>query len=128
MPSVSTAPDYKPDRRPTVFRPADLPAVEEFLQLLARAIRQFHTYPATSPMCADAIAACQHALAALDNRERVACLLTPHEVIVDEIELGNATIVEHELVHRLHMVHIAELDIERHASPRDLAKFCDALA
>ena len=45
-----------------VPRPADFRAVEEFLQLLARAVRQFHTYPATSPLCTDAISACHKVL------------------------------------------------------------------
>src|SRR4029453_2760807 len=75
MPRLSTSVDYeadlgrdktarpagggalRKDARPTVnpaladapvLRPIDLPAVEDFLQLLARAIRQFHTYPANS--------------------------------------------------------------------------------
>ena len=34
----------------------DLPAVEQVLQLLARAVRHVHTYPATSPLRAAAIA------------------------------------------------------------------------
>src|SRR4029079_14658791 len=32
------------------------------LLALARTIHQFHTYPATSPLCIDAIAACRKAL------------------------------------------------------------------
>ena len=110
-----------------VLRPADLPAVEEFLQLLARAVRQFHTYPATSPLCTDAISACHRALASLDGRERLTVRLTPHEVIVDEIGVGAGTIIEHELVRRLHRAHIAALDIARSASPRDLSRFCTDL-
>src|SRR5437867_8362769 len=63
--AVSTQSSYKSEggsdkAAPSVTgaRPADFAAVEEFLHLLARAVRQFHTYPTTSPMCADAIAAC----------------------------------------------------------------------
>src|SRR5713101_6376153 len=34
--------------------PPDLVAIEGFFQLLGRAVRQFHTYPPTSPLCVDA--------------------------------------------------------------------------
>jgi hypothetical protein len=106
-----------------VSRPADFPAVEEFLQLLARAVRQFHTYPATSPLCIDAISACHKVLASLDGRDRVACRVTPRELIVNDIGTGGGTIVEHEVVRRLHRAHVAALDIDRIASPRDLSRF-----
>src|SRR5205814_4141049 len=101
MPDGSTAVDYKPDQRAakTAGKPAS--AVEEFLQLLARAVRQFHTYPATSPLCTDAIAACHKLFATLD-RERLELRVTPHEFMLDEAGIGARTIVEHELVRRLH--------------------------
>jgi hypothetical protein len=106
-----------------VVRPADFPAVEEFLQLLARAVRQFHTYPATSPLCTDAISACHKVLASLDGRDRLACRVTPRELIVNDIGIGAGTIVEHEVVRRLHRAHVAALDIDRSASQRDLSRF-----
>ena len=150
MPSLSTSVNYERDLRPDktarpaaagdvrtgarprtgqaaveapVSRPADFPAVEEFLQLLARAVRQFHTYPATSPLCTDAISACHKVLASLDGRDRLACRVTPRELIVDDIGIGAGTIVEHEIVRRLHRSHVAALDIDRSASPRDLSRF-----
>ena len=101
-----------------------LAAIEEFLQLLARAVRQFHTYPATSPLCTDAIAACRKALAGLDRGDRLALRVTPRELIVDDTGLGAGTIVEHELVRRLHRARVAGLDIDRAASPRDLSRLC----
>jgi hypothetical protein len=148
MPSRSFAVDYKSDLRldkdgspdagavyrgeparlnaavetPSV-RPVDFAAVEEFLQQLAKAVRQFRTYPATSPLCADAISQAHKALTSLE-RDRLAFRLTPRELIVDEIGVGSGTIVEHELVRRLHKAHIAAVDIERHASQRDLSRFC----
>ena len=151
MPSLSTSVNYERDLRPDktarpaaagdgrtgarprtsqaaveapVSRPADFAAVEEFLQLLARAVRQFHTYPATSPLCTDAIAACHKVFASLDGRDRLAFRVTPRELIVDDIGIGAGTIVEHELVRRLHRAHVAALDIDRSASPRDLSRFC----
>jgi hypothetical protein len=149
MPSRSFAVDYKSDLRldkdaspdasavfrgesaarlnvaaeTPVVRPIDFAAVEEFLQQLAKAVRQFRTYPATSPLCADAISQAHKALASLE-RDRLAFRLTPRELIVDEIGVGSGTIVEHELVRRLHKAHIAAVDVERHASQRDLSRFC----
>lgn len=102
----------------------ELAAIEEFLQLLARAVRQFHTYPATSPLCTEAIAACQKALAALAHCDRLVLRVTPRELIVDDTGLGAGTLVEHELVRRLHQAGVAGLDIDRAASPRDLSRVC----
>jgi hypothetical protein len=109
------------------LRPADFAAVEEFLQLLARAVRQVHTYPATSPLCTDAIAACHKELASLDSRDRLSFRVTPTELIVDHVTTGAGTIVEHEIVRRLHRAHVAALDIDRSASARDLSRLCTAL-
>lgn len=106
-----------------VSRPIDLPAVEDFLHLLARAVRQFHTYPANSPLCTDAIAACHRVLASLESRDRLAFRVTPRELIVDDIGIGAGTIVEHEVARRLHRAHVAALDIDRSASLRDLSRF-----
>jgi HEAT repeat protein len=156
MPSPSTSVDYERGARPDkTARPAaanapsadagarakpaparqedagpralDFAAVEEFLQLLARAIRQFHTYPATSPMCTDAIAACRKVLASLDTRDRLSFRVTPRELVVDHVASGAGTIVEHEIVRRLHRAHVAALDIDRGASARDLSRFCSAV-
>src|SRR6185503_14819778 len=156
MPSPSTPVDYergpRPDKtarpaaanplradarakaRPEAERPEeaglralDFAAVEEFLQLLARALRQFHTYPATSPLCTDAIAACHKVLASLDTRDRLSLRVTPRELVVDHVATGAGTIVEHEIVRRLHRAHVASLDIDRGASARDLSRFCSVM-
>jgi hypothetical protein len=107
--------------------PASRQAIEEFLQLLARAVRQFRTYPSSSPLCADAIAACHKGFASLDGRDRLEFRVVPRELIIDEIGIGAGTIVEHELVRRLHRTHIAALDIDRGVSARDLSRFCSDL-
>ena len=106
------------------LRSPDFAAVEDFLQLLARAVRQFHTYPATSPLCTDAIAASQKVLASLDTRDRLSFRVTPREVVVDHVATGGGTVVEQELVRRLHRAHVSTLDIDRGASTRDLSRFC----
>jgi hypothetical protein len=104
----------------------DFPAVEEFLQLLARAVRQFHTYPTTSPLCTDAVAACHRALAALDRRDRLVCRVTPTGVIVDETPVTGAMLV-YELARRLHGAHVIAVDIDRGATPHHLTRLCSNL-
>ena len=77
--------------RPSSEAPAwspDLAQVQDFLQLLARAVRQLHTYPLASPLCVDAIAACRQTLVALQTRDRIVARLTPHELVVDDTSLG----------------------------------------
>src|SRR6185436_3880048 len=122
-------PDARTAARPAaapddaILRSPDFAAVEDFLQLLARAVRQFHTYPATSPLCTDAIAASQKVLASLDTRDRLSLRVTPREVVVDHVATGAGTVVEQELVRRLHRAHVSTLDIDRGASTRDLSRF-----
>ena len=99
-------------------------SVDGVLKLLARAIRQFHTYPATSPICIEAITACHGALQVLPHRDRLSFRITPHDLIVDEVTIGAGTVIEHELTRRLFRARIANLEIDRTATPRDLSRFC----
>jgi hypothetical protein len=98
--------------------------VDGVLKLLARAIRQFHTYPATSPICIEAITACHDALKLLPYRDRLSFRVTPHDLIVDETTIGAGTVIEHELTRRLFRARVATLDIDRAATPRDMSRFC----
>ena len=68
-------------------------SAEGVLKLLARAIRQFHTYPATSPICVEAITACQDALKTLPHRDRLMFRVTPQDLIVDESTIGAGTLM-----------------------------------
>ena len=102
----------------------DLTAVEGALQLLARAVRQFHTYPATSPLCVDAVMACHEALKSIHHRDRLASRVAPHDLIVDDTHIGAGTVVEHELTRRLFKLRVASIEIECAATPRDLSRFC----
>jgi len=126
---LSTRAHYGSDRADdrTVTQTAtsldDFNAVEEFLQLLARAVRQFHTYPPTSPLCADAITACHKALSSLERRDRLVVRVTPAAVIVDEAPV-TGTILEHELVRRLHGARVVALDIDRAATQGQLTRLC----
>jgi hypothetical protein len=103
---------------------AESTAVEGALQLLARAVRQFHTYPATSPLCIDAVMACHEAIQAIHNRDRLACRITPQDLIVEDAHVGAGTVIEHELTRRLFKLRVAALELECGATPRDLSRFC----
>jgi hypothetical protein len=103
---------------------ADLTSIEGALQLLARAVRQFHTYPSTSPLCVDAIMACHEALKSVQHRDRVACRVAPHDLIVEDTHIGAGTVVEHELTRRLFKLRVASLEIDCAPTPRDLSRFC----
>jgi hypothetical protein len=99
-------------------------AGEDLLQLLARAMQQFHTYPPASPLCQNAVEACQRSLALSADREHVAFRVNPHELIVDGNPRGRGTIIEMELARRLHAASIAEVTIQRAATGRELSHFC----
>lgn len=135
MAPVSTRVNYKSEPAPDKpaaqaagKRPDDFVLVEEFLHLLARAVRQFHTYPSTSPLCTEAIAASHKAFSMLDRRDRLVLRVTPTELIVDDVGVGAGTIVEQELARRLHRARVIALDIDRIASPRHLSHLCSNVA
>ena len=107
-------------------RAVEQPAALEFLQLLGRAIQQYHTYPPTSPMCRNAVEACQRSLVAL-RRDQILCRVSPTDLIVDEIPLGKGGIVEQELARRLHAAAIAQVTIDQSVSLREIAHFCNDL-
>ena len=107
-------------------RAGDWKAVEDLLGLLARAIQQLHTYPATSPLCVGAIEACQRALAGLETRDQLTFRVTPSELLVDDNPIGGAQ-VGTELARRLHKASVAAVTLERSASPREIGRFCEDL-
>ena len=111
----------------TVASPDDFASVEEFLQLLAKAVRHFHTYPANSPFCTEAIAACHSLFASLERRDGLVIRVSPTELIVDHKGVGAGTIVEQELVRRLHRARVTAVEIDRVATQRHFSHFCTAL-
>jgi hypothetical protein len=125
-PSV-TDPQAAPARTPagasrTNPRPVESSAIPEFLQLLARAVQQYHTYPPTSPLCRTAIEACQRALLQI-AREQLTFRVEPRDLIADELAIGRGTLIELELAKRLHAAAIAQVTIEQSVSLRELAHF-----
>jgi hypothetical protein len=102
-------------------RPSDSMA-SEFLQQLARAVQQFHTYPPTSPLCRTALEGCQRTLLQL-GRDVLTFRVSPRELIVDEAPAGRGTVIEQELARRLHAAAIAQVTIEQTVSVRELSHF-----
>src|SRR5688572_8713355 len=123
-PQPGTAPPRPVAVVPPSATPDGTASVEGVLKLLARSIRQFHTYPATSPICIEAITACHDALKALPHRDRLSFRITPHDLIVDEATIGAGTVIEQELTRWLFRARVATLDVDRTATPRDLSRFC----
>jgi hypothetical protein len=100
----------------------------EFLQLLGRAVRQFHTYPAGSPLCTDAIDACHHAFMALDIDHPLTFRVTPQAIVVGDDEISGDAVIEQELARPLHYARVASIEIERGVSARDWSHFCATVA
>ncbi|HET7618749.1 MAG TPA: hypothetical protein VFK20_09600 [Vicinamibacterales bacterium] len=106
---------------------ANLKETESLLGLLARAIQQFHTYPAASTMCVNAVDACQRALVQRDTSAPFAFRVAPRDVIVDDVPIGRGSPIEHELARRLHTAAAAQVSIERTVTARELSRFCEDL-
>jgi hypothetical protein len=103
-------------------------AAADFLQLLARAVHQFHTYPAHSPLCVDAVAACHAAFTALELEQPLVVRVGARELIVDDDRIGRGTNIEHELWRPLHRARVSSLEFQPSVSTRDWAQFCPIVA
>lgn len=104
----------------------DRARIEEFLQSLARAVRQFHTYPAASAHCVEAVDACHGALTRIDA-ESLVCVASPRELLVSGTPMGRETLIGQELARRLHDFRCQALEIDRSATRRDISIFCTEL-
>jgi hypothetical protein len=102
--------------------------VEDFLKLLARSLQHFHTYPATSPLCVDAVTACVSSLATVPGIERLLFVVEPRDLRAGEVKLGAGTVIEFELARRLHGARVSTIEIDRAASIRDVSRFCQDVA
>jgi len=100
----------------------------DFLQLLGRAAHQFHTYPSTSPLCTDAVAACHSAFMALELEQPLTIRVGPRELLVDDQPVGRGTVIEHELWRPLHRARVASLEFQPAVSIRDWSQFCPLVA
>ncbi len=100
--------------------------IADFLQSLARAVQQYHTYPPTSPMCRQAVEACQRSLVNV-RRDQLMLRVTPHEILVDDAPIGRGTLIETELARRLHAAAIAQVTFDLGVSLRELSHFAQDL-
>lgn len=121
--ATATSADAGPD-----WRPPDFAAIVECLTLFAKAVRQLHTYPETSPLCVEAIHAWQKALVGLQARDHLAFRVTAGHLVVDEVPVGAGTVIASELARRLNRAHVATVEVSRSASLRDLTRFCKDLS
>jgi hypothetical protein len=105
-------------------------AIADCLQLLARAVRQFHTYPPTSRMCTEAIDVCHRAFLALKLEHPLAIRVMPSELMLDDDDtgFGRGTIIEQELSRPLFRARVAALEIGCAVSQRDWSQFCAIVA
>jgi hypothetical protein len=103
-------------------------AVTDFLQLLARAAHQFHTYPPTSPLCTDAVAACHAAFMALELEEPMTLRIGKRELLIQDEAIGRGTIVEQQLWRPLHRARVAAVEIKPDVTLRDWSQFCPIVA
>ena len=101
-----------------------LDAIETFLMLLAKAVRQLHAYPVTSPVCVDAVNACRHHLASIDGPDEISLTITPDLLQVHEHAVGDSTFIRQELTRRLRRARVADLSVHRECTARDLTRFC----
>ena len=100
----------------------------DFLQTLARAVHQFHTYPANSPLCADAVAACHAAFTALELEQPLTVRVGSRELLVEDDRIGRGMSIEHELWRPLHRARVSSLEFQPSVSTRDWAQLCPIIA
>ena len=97
---------------------------EQVVSLLARAIQRHHAYPAASPLCEEAITACQRAFALVRTRETVTLRLLPGRLLLDDMPLQSAALAGAELSRRLRRAGLASVTIDREVTARELGRFC----
>jgi hypothetical protein len=101
-----------------------LEGIETFLLLLAKAVRQAHTYPVTSQVCVDAVLACRAHLAQMDGPDETRFEVTPDALLLHDHSLGDNPFVRQELTRRLRRARVAALTVQRDFTARDLTRFC----
>src|SRR5215217_110272 len=129
MTNSSNHADYRvrpPDDKPGVA--AAKGTTLDFLQLLARAAHQFHTYPPTSPLCTDAVSACHAAFMDLELEKPMTLRVGKRELLLDDESVGRGTIIEQQLWRPLHRARVASVEIKPDVALRDWSQFCPILA
>lgn len=122
---TSTSPDTATtEREAHTGWPGRLEAVESFLALLAKAVRQVHAYPVTSQVCLDAVNACRSHLSSMEGSDETTLTVTPDYLLLHEHPLGDAPFVKHELTRRLRRARVSAITVNHGCSARDLTRFC----
>ena len=119
----STVGDAKANEREssTVWS-GKLEAIDAFLTLFAKAVRQLHAYPITSHVCVDAVNACRTHLASIDIGDEIRFTVTPDALLVHERPVGDNVFVRQELLRRLRRARVAALSVQRDCTARDLTR------
>lgn len=102
-------------------------AIEQFLQLLARAVHQFRLYPSDSAFCTEAVLAAWRSLVSIDGLDHLEARVTRRELIIDDAGIGAGTVIERDLARPMHRASVGRLRIQCDATRQDLAQFCRAL-
>lgn len=125
MTVVATNPETDaPEREPLAGWTGRLEAVEAFIMLLARAVRQVHAYPIASQVVLDAVTACLSHLVAIDGPDEISLTVAPDTLLLHDHPLGEAPFVRHELTRRLRRARVTQVTINRDATARDLTRLC----
>lgn len=122
--NLGTVPESHTERESTAGWSGKLEAIDAFLTLFARAVRQLHAYPVTSQVCVDAINACRTHLAAIDGVDEISLTVTPDTLLMLEHPVGDGAFVAQELTRRLNRARVAGMTIQRECTARDLTRFC----
>ena len=101
-----------------------LEAIDNFLTLFAKAVRQLHAYPVTSQVCVDAINACRAQLASIDGVDELSLTVTPDGLLMHDHPVGEGAFVRQEFTRRLRRARVAGMTIQRDCTTRDLTRFC----
>jgi hypothetical protein len=101
-----------------------LEAIDTFLTLLAKAVRQLHAYPVTSQVCVDAVNTCRAHLASIDGVDEISLTVTPDALLMHEHPVGEGAFVRQELIRRLRRARVAGMTIQRECTARDLTRCC----
>lgn len=99
-----------------------------FLQHLARSVRQLRTYPASSPLCTDAIEACHAAFVALKLNETLLLRVTSKHLLLGDEPTATDPTIEHDLRRPLHAARVGSIEFDRSATARDWTTLCSLLA
>jgi hypothetical protein len=110
------------EREATTIWSGKLEALDAFLTLFAKAVRQLHAYPVTSQVCVDAVNTCRTHLASIDIADEIQFTVTPDALLVHERPVGDNAFVRQELVRRLRRARVAALTVQRDCTTRDLTR------